>query len=127
MSRTCLDSWAVLRWLEGAEPAASRVSEALRHRPIMSWLNVGEVHYISIRAAGEETADAIVSDLRALCELDALTPERVLHASRIKAAHPMALADAFAIATAVAHDATLLTGDPAIIDAVGPWRIDDLR
>jgi PIN domain nuclease of toxin-antitoxin system len=42
----CLDSWAVLAWLEGEEPAASRVQEALVSRPVMSWINVGEVAYV---------------------------------------------------------------------------------
>ena len=32
----CLDSWAVLRWLEGVDPAAARVEEALSARPVMS-------------------------------------------------------------------------------------------
>jgi hypothetical protein len=39
----------------------------------------------------------------------------------------MAYADAFAVATAVAHRAVLLTGDPEIIDAGGGWRVEDLR
>jgi len=43
VTRPCLDSWAVLRWLEGVEPAASRVEDLLPKRPLMSWMNVGEV------------------------------------------------------------------------------------
>jgi hypothetical protein len=39
----------------------------------------------------------------------------------------MALGDAFAAATAVAHDALLLTGDPALLRGDGPWRAEDLR
>ena len=39
----------------------------------------------------------------------------------------MAYADAFAVATALAHDAMILTGDPEILDAGGPWLTDDLR
>ena len=53
--------------------------------------------------------------------------ERVLAASRIKAEHPMAFADAFAVATALAFDATLLTGAPEIIDAPLDLEILDLR
>ena len=34
---------AILRWLEGAEPAASRVEEAIAQRPIMSWIDLGDV------------------------------------------------------------------------------------
>ena len=36
-------------------------------------------------------------------------------------------ADAFAVATAIAHDATLATGDPEIIDADLDCDIEDLR
>ena len=125
--RYCLDSWAVLRWLEGAEPAANRVDEVLATRPVMSWLNVGEVHYITARAAGGTIADDVVRDLRHLCALDDVSPERVLAAARIKCEHPMAFVDALALATSVAHDAVLLTGDPEILDASGLWRTEDLR
>lgn len=122
-----LDSWAVLRWLEGAEPAASRVDEVLTARPHMSWINVGEVFYISARASGRATAESIVDDLRRITDLDEPSPERVLQAAAIKADHPMAYADAFAIATAVAHRAVLLTGDPEILAIDAPWEIEDIR
>jgi hypothetical protein len=112
VTRYCLDSWAILRWLEGGLPASHRVDEVLAERPHMSWINVAEVFYITARAAGSTVAQDVVRDLRA---------------AAIKADHPMALADAFAVATAVAHDAVLLTGDPEIIDSQGPWRVEDLR
>jgi len=123
----CLDSWAVLRWLEGVEPAASRVEQALVERPCMSWINVGEVFYVSTRAGGREVAGSIVDDLRRIVRLDEPSPERVLQAATIKADHPLAYADAFAIATAVAHDAALLTGDPEILASDAPCPVEDLR
>lgn len=123
----CLDSWAVLRWLEGSEPAAARVEEVLTGRPHMSWVNVGEVFYISARAGGRDLAESIIDDLRRLVELDEPRPERVLQAAAIKAEHPMAYADAFAVATAAAHGAVLLTGDPEILGADGRWAVEDIR
>lgn len=123
----CLDSWAVLRWLEGSEPAAGRVEEVLAGRPHMSWVNAGEVFYISARAAGRELAESIIDDLRRLVELDEPMPERVLQAAAIKVDHPMAYADAFAVATSVAHEAVLLTGDPEILSAGGGWAVEDIR
>jgi hypothetical protein len=39
----------------------------------------------------------------------------------------MAYADAFAVATAVAHDAVLLTGDPEIVGVDGLCAVEDLR
>jgi predicted nucleic acid-binding protein len=122
-----LDSWAVLRWLEGIEPAAGRVETAVADHAVMSWINLGEVFYIVSRASGATVARDTVSDIRARVLLDDASPERVLDAARIKAEFPMALADAFAAATAIAHDATVLTGDPELLDRSGPWRTEDLR
>lgn len=139
-SRICLDSWAVLRWLEGTQPAAGRVDAVLHPtasraatRPVMSWMNLGEVVYITTRSEGAGFAADVADDLRRLVELDELRPARVLEAAAIKAEYPMAFADAFAIATAVAHDAVLWTGDPEILrppDTMGAgaeWRTLDLR
>jgi len=60
----CLDSWAILCWLEGPEPAASRVESALSSRPVMSWINLGEVSYIIERLTGAEQARRVVTELR---------------------------------------------------------------
>jgi predicted nucleic acid-binding protein len=123
----CLDSWAIIRWLEGTEPAAERVEHALESGAVMSWINLGEVAYIVERMAGENRVRDIVQHLRHQLALDLPSESRVLEAARIKASYPMAYADAFAVATALARDATLLTGDPEILDAGGPWRTEDLR
>jgi predicted nucleic acid-binding protein len=123
----CLDSWAVLAWLEGEEPAASRVQEALESRPVMSWINVGEVAYVLERRAGADRSREVVRELRRLLSLDLPTEERVLEAARVKAAYRLAYADAFAVATAMAHGAQLLTGDPEILDGDPDWLIVDLR
>lgn len=123
----CLDSWAVLRWLEGREPAASRVERAMAGRPVMSWINLGEVAYVVERAAGETEARRTVRELRPRLRLDLPTETRVLEAAEVKARHAMAYADAFAVATAQAYGAVLLTGDPEIISADPAWDVADLR
>ena len=123
----CLDSWAVLAWLEGEEPAASRVQEALMSRPVMSWINVGEVAYVLERRAGAERFATVVRELRRLLNLELPTVERVIEAARVKAGHQMAYADAFAVATALAHGADLLTGDPEILQGDAFWSVVDLR
>ena len=124
----CLDSWAVLRFLEGSTAAARRVRQVLRQgRPVMSWINLGEVYYTIHRAAGSVEADATVAQLRPMLTLDAATADRVLAAARIKAVHPLAYGDAFAVATAAAHDATLLTGDPELTSKQVGCRVEDLR
>ncbi len=123
----CLDSWAVLRWLEGEEPAATRVDRALTGRPVMSWINLGEVAYVVERLAGAEQSSRVVRELRRRLRLDLPSPQRVLAAAQLRAGHPLAYADAFAIATAIALDATLLTGDPELLDGNAAWPVKDLR
>lgn len=123
-----LDSWAVLRYLEGAEPAAQLVAELVdEQRPLMSWINLGEVHYILRRAHGEDAAIETIRDLRD--EIDARPPDEtiVLEAARIKADHPVSFADAFGAALAANEDADLWTGDPELLVSGAPWRWRDLR
>jgi predicted nucleic acid-binding protein len=123
-----LDSWAVLRLLEGIEPVASRIEEVLEtERPIMSWINAGEVFYVVRRLEGEAAARTTLRDLRPAVSLELPTETRVLDAARIKAEHRLAYADAFAASTAVAHGAVLLTGDPELLVDGAPWEVEDLR
>lgn len=123
-----LDSWAALRYLEDAGDAAAEVAELLeRDRPLMSWINLGEVHYVLRRLHGEDDAAETVRDLRQV--IDARPPDErlVLDAARLKADHPMSYADAFAAALAVAQDAVLWTGDPELLVDDAPWQWRDLR
>ena len=123
-----LDSWAVLRYLEDADPAASAVGDLLDgETPLMSWLNLGEVHHVLRRLRGEDAQAETVRDLRDV--IDARLPDEslVLDAARIKAAHPMSCADAFAAALSIEADATLWTGDPELLVDQAPWRWRDLR
>lgn len=95
-----LDSWAVLRFLENAEPAASLVADLLdAERPLMSWINLGEVHYVLRRASGEENAVETVRDLRDVIEVRLPDERMVIDAARLKASHPMPYADAFGAAS----------------------------
>ena len=124
----CLDSWALLAWLDGEEPAAAAVDEAFAAgRPWMSWLNLGEVAYQLERRVGADEGALVVASLRAALALDDVSPNRVLAAAHLKAAHPIAFADCFAAATAAAREATLLTGDPELLDREVGCRMRDLR
>ena len=93
---------------------------------MMSWINLGEVYYTIHRTVGAAEAEATIGVLRPLLALDTATAERVMAAARIKAQHPLAYADAFAVATAAAHGAVLLTGDPEITGRVVGCRVEDL-
>lgn len=123
-----LDSWAVLRYLEDADPSAGAIAELLaQEKPLMSWINLGEVHYVLRRLHGEDAAIETVRDLRDV--IDARLPDErlVIDAARNKADHPMAYADAFAAALAVATEGTLWTGDPELLVDGSSWRWRDLR
>ncbi len=109
------------------EPAASRLDELLPQRPLMSWINVGEVFYLVDRREGRAAALEVVSDLRTQLSLDVPSPARVLEAAALKSRHRISYADAFAVATAVAHEAVLVTGDPEILSADPSWQTEDVR
>jgi predicted nucleic acid-binding protein len=125
---TVLDSWAVLRYLEDHGSAADRVAGLLAaERPLMSWINLGEVFYVVRRRVGEDAASSTVRDLRDVVVAELPDDHRVLQAARIKSDFPLAYTDAFAAATAQAHAAELWTGDPELLIDNAPWAWRDLR
>ncbi|HWO83817.1 MAG TPA: PIN domain-containing protein [Solirubrobacterales bacterium] len=128
--KRCLDSWAVLAWLDGEGPAAEVVERTIkRERPAMSWVNLIEVHYRTIRDHGRQEADQVLAELRPQISerLPGIATMRFV--SSLKAEHPIALADCFVIALAAEEEAELLTGDPEIIDRADllPCKVVDLR
>jgi PIN domain nuclease of toxin-antitoxin system len=122
----CLDSWAVINWLEDG-PSAAAVEKTIPYRPVISLVNVCEVLYILSRKHGDNAIQRVLPALRQNLAFIEVDEELTLSASQIKAAHKMALGDAFCIATALAHNAKILTGDPEIINAKGNWKVQDLR
>jgi PIN domain nuclease of toxin-antitoxin system len=124
----CLDSWAILAWLDGEEPALSRIEGLAAERPWASWVNLVEVYYRVERDQGRDAADETLADLRAALSLDLPGSARMIEVARLKARAAVALGDCFAVVTAAAHDSVLLTGDPEIIELPDrPCRIEDLR
>jgi PIN domain nuclease of toxin-antitoxin system len=124
----CLDSWAILAWLDGEEPALSRVEEVIAERPTVSWVNLVEVYYRVERDHGRIAADDTLSSLRAALSLDLPGTARMVETARLKACASIALGDCFAVTTAAAHGLSLLTGDPEILDLPdSPCRTEDLR
>jgi predicted nucleic acid-binding protein len=126
-----LDSWALLAWLQGEEPACARVREILesasegRAAAIMSMLNVGEVFYLIAKRRGAALAERFLSELP-LMPIQTLLPDRklVLNAARLKARYPISYADAFAAETARQQNAALVTGDPELYDLARHEPID---
>lgn len=116
MTPPVLDAWAILAWLDGQQPALGIVDDALRERPVVSWISLVEVAYRLEREHGEHVAERTVADVRRVLDADLPGTGRMLAAAKVKAQHPIALGDCFAIATASALGAELWTGDPEIID-----------
>lgn len=126
----CLDSWPVLSWLDGDEPTANRVDQVLAtERPLISWINLVEVHYRTTRDHGAREADQVLEELRPHVSEHLPGISSMRAASALKAKHPIALADCFAVALAAAEGAVLLTGDPEILDRSRelPCEVEDLR
>ena len=127
---SCLDAWAVIALVKDEEPAATRIQQEIeRGRPVISWINLVEVHYDLIRRQGREAADNTIAELRDVLEAELPGVERMRAAASLKAENPISLADCFAIATAAARSLPLWTGDPEIIERQEslPCEVVDLR
>jgi len=119
MIASVLDSWAMIAWLQGEEPARARVRELLEQasrdqaKVSMSLINVGEVFYLIAKRHGAAPAERFLADL-AMMPIQALLPDRrlILGAARLKSRYPISYADAFAVETAREQNAVLVTGDP---------------
>ena len=113
-----LDSCAVLALLR-AETGNEYVAELLRRAQngettvLMNWVNLGEVAYIVERRWGRGRLIEVLGTLEATnIRFVPAGRNLTLGAARIKAAHPLAYADAHAAALAIQEKAILVTGDP---------------
>ena len=95
----------------------------------MSWINLVEVIYRMARDHGQDEADRVLDELRSRITEHLPGVSAMRAAANLKAEHPIALADCFALALAASEGGILMTGDPEIIDGTRelPCRINDLR
>ena len=115
-----VDSWAVLAWLQN-EPAAARVDRLLQDAHAgtlllrMSWYNAAETFYILAKRGNLATAEDFIRFLPML-PVGVVLPDEsgIIAAARVKATHPVAFGNAFAIALAIEQKASVVTGDPEI-------------
>jgi predicted nucleic acid-binding protein len=122
-----LDSWAAMAMLDD-EPSASRVRAAVEAGAVMSWINLGEVYYLTVRRRGEALARRAVEGLRARVRVEEPDGALVMAAAEIKAQSRMSYADAFCVATARRHRLPVYTGDPEILALDGSdLEVVDLR
>ncbi|MGD0197916.1 MAG: PIN domain-containing protein [Solirubrobacteraceae bacterium] len=105
----CLDAWAILAWLDGEEPALTRINAVLESRPVVSWINLVEVYCRVERDHGRDEADDTLTTMRSCVSPDLPGTARMIDVARLKARTSIALGDCFAAVTAAAHRLTLLT------------------
>ena len=113
-----LDSFALLAYLNG-ESGGGRIQELLalagegKCHMLMCMINLGEVLYITERKRGLPLAQSVLALVESLpVEVLDASRDLVLDAAHVKAHHALSYADAFAVASAMREQATLLTGDP---------------
>jgi predicted nucleic acid-binding protein len=113
-----LDSHALLAFFQG-EPGADRVAEILRDSRQRSFdvficmMNLGEIVYLTKRRFGDEKKIEVISRIYQLgLKVLSVTDALVFQAAEFKAQYALSYADCFALACAVNHSATLVTGDP---------------
>ncbi len=118
--RYVLDSFALLAHLQD-EPGAAGVQRVLEQGArqyteiYLSIVNYGEIVYITEREKGLTAAQRVIAAVDQL-PLSIIEADRILTfaAAHLKAQHPIAYADAFAVALTQSKDAILLTGDPEL-------------
>lgn len=113
-----LDTYAIIAYLKkekGGEQVRALLAKAKKKAAVLyvHEINMGEVQYIAHRASGEKESDKLIAWLRQ-CPINfvGLEDNILSRAAKIKAAYPISFADAFAVATSILKDSTLLTGDP---------------
>ena len=136
MKTRVLDSWAILEWIAGRQPACSRVGSLLaeaeegRTRLLMSAINVGEVYYFLRKHHSEALAESWRESSRTLpATIETPSEEDIWSAAVLKGRYPIAYADGFAAALAQKYNCPLVTGDPEFLcvdslelDWIGPNR-----
>ena len=118
MKTRVLDSWAILEWISGRQPATETVAKLLAEseagvtRLFMSAIKVGEVYYFLRKHHSEELAESWRESSRSLpATIEVPTADDIWDAALLKGQYPIAYADAFAAALARKHQCPLVTGD----------------
>ena len=130
-ARFCLDAFAWLAWLQD-EPGAASVQRCLDAAErgqadcVTSIINLGEAFYRLVRVDRRDQAESLwrmALRRRLPVSVKEATQRRVRRAADLKSNHAIAYADAFAVATALEFQATLLTGDPELKPLVGRYEL----
>jgi predicted nucleic acid-binding protein len=124
----------LLAFLQGEEPAATRVRQLLQAgqqsegtQLFLSVINLGEVYYIIGRSQGEQEAQKTLLDIQRLpLTILPATDERVFAVAGFKIRHRLSYAGAFAVAAAAELKAVLVTGDPELLALTSEIQLERL-
>jgi predicted nucleic acid-binding protein len=113
-----LDSYAMIAHLEDESGGVQvrkllKLAHAGKTKLYMSVINLGEIYYNTYRERGREKADEAVFMMRQLpITIVNADMEITIDAAALKAVHPVAYADCFAVALGIRKNAKVITGDP---------------
>ena len=117
MKRIVLDASALMTFFEN-RPGAEKVQDLIhlgvegKRQLLMSVVNWGEVYYSTWRTKGPGVARKVIEDIAQLpLEIVDADLELTRTAAELRAEHKLPYTDGFAAALAVAHKASLATGD----------------
>ena len=118
MNSFVLDSFALLRFMQ-KEPGHETVKAILddarigKTSAMLNAINMGEIIYTVQRRFGQQAKLDVVKNINLLNIVILPVPnDLVFQAAELKARFAMSYADTFAVASAMEHNATLVTGDP---------------
>ncbi len=118
MNNYLLDSFALLRFIQkepGNEPVKVILNNAQNGKAcaMLNVINMGEIIYTVQRRFGQRHKLDVVMNIERLgIVILPATNDLVFRAAELKARFAMSYADTFAVASAIEHNATLVTGDP---------------
>jgi ribonuclease VapC len=112
------DSFALLKLFQ-KEPGCEKIVELLRHikshnlKKYINAVNLGEIIYITKREFGEQYKLEVLAGIERLEFIILSAPNELIYkAAEYKAQYAVSCADCFVLASAMAHDAAIVTGDP---------------
>jgi ribonuclease VapC len=112
------DSHGLLKFFQ-KEPGHEQVARLLDHgrrfrtQKLLSAINLGEVIYITKRAFGDQKKIEVLAHIERLGFTILPVPNSLVYqAAEFKAEYSISFADCFALAAALEHNATIVTGDP---------------
>ena len=129
MNKYLLDSFALLRFLQqepGNEPVKAILDDVQRGKAcaMLNVINMGEIIYSVQRRFGlQYKLDVVMNINRLGIVILPATNDCVFRAAELKARFAMSCADTFVVASAMEHNATVVTGDPEFLQVEALVRI----